>query len=266
MKSHFAMIRLLLHELFANRVIYVSIAITCIFVWYLSLATSISHRDGIIDRITITGVESSIQAWTDTLLFGILLLLILGVSSLAWIFPTTTQKGRIELLHSKPITRRGLIFSMLCASLIGLSICFVLLLSSVAIVWGIRYSFWSYGAVVSIFISVNTAFVILCYYFLFAVMSNNSLLSLALTWVYAVILPVVLQAREKLLYPLFENEFIRSIIDVTYYVVPQISDLTSHISKAFFNDSITLTPFVYSSIFALISLFYTVHIFNNKDY
>ncbi len=79
MATTLALIRLLLYELFVHRLIYISILIASIFIWYLSIATNIIHSNGIIKQIIITGLESSQQDWIDILSFGILIQLFMGV-------------------------------------------------------------------------------------------------------------------------------------------------------------------------------------------
>ncbi len=138
---------------------------------------------------------------------------------------------------------------MFVTSLIGFSIGLIYLLSSIAIIWGLRFQFIFNGILLAILTSLFIALIILCYYFLISMFSNNSLLSLILTWVYTIILPILLHARKKILYPLFDNELIHKFIDLLYYIVPQVAELKLNITKLLFNENINANSFIYSALF-----------------
>lgn len=257
---------LLLRELRSQKLVYLALAFVIYFVWLIGIATSFEVRDGIIDSIRILGHEASVIELSDNILMASIIVLLLGIATAATLIPGMSKTGVIDLLHSKPITRTGLLLSSL---VVGVFICFVLfavLFVSIWFCWGVRLGIWWTGLLLAQGVVLQMVLVVNAFIVAFGVLTQRYVLSMFLTWCLVVLLSAILQAREKLLYPLSESGIFRSIIDAMYYIVPQVADLNGLIRAAMFGDGILYQPVLYSFLSALAAFSIAVYVFRRKNF
>lgn len=257
---------LLLREVRSQKLVYLALAFVIYFAWLIGIATSVEVRNGVIDSVRILGQEGSLIELSDNILIASVVILSLGVATAATLIPTMSKTPMVDLLHSKPITRTGLLLSSL---VVGVFICFVLfavLFVSIWCCWGARLGIWWTGLLVAHGVVLAMVLVVNAYVVAFGVVTQRYVLSMFLTWCWVVLLSAILQAREKLLYPLSENGIFRSIIDAMYYIVPQVADLITLIRAAVFGDGILYQPLLYSFLSALAAFSIAMYVFRRKNF
>ncbi len=190
----------------------------------------------------------------------------LSIFATAGITSDMLEKGNIDLLLSKPVSRMQLIAGKFLGNVL---IVFANVAYAVIGIWltaSIIFNVWNFNFLLSIFTITYAFAVIYSLIMLITIMMRNSVLAMIISYLVFFILSPLLAARESI-YPVIENNFLKGLIEVFYYITPQISELgkaTVMIAGNLALDS--YAPFAVSFLLMLLILTLSVIIFNKKDY
>jgi len=257
---------LLLREVRSQKMIYLVLAFVIYVVWLVGIATSFDVRDGIIDPVRILNREGSLIELRANFGIGTFIILLLGVAIAATLVPNVMKTGMVDLLHSKPITRTGILLSSL---VVGGFVCFVLLallFVSIWCCWGARLGIWWTGLLVALGPALLVVLIVNAYVVFFGVLTRRYVLSMFLTWCWVFLFATILELKDRLLYPILDNGMFRSIIDAMYYIVPQTGDLYILVQHAVFGGYIDYQPLLYSFLSALVAFSVSVYVFDRKNF
>ncbi len=249
-----------------------------IFIFFFGVSTFIIlifgllFTFGTVNFISTGFVDGSVTSFNNTLDNGIKMFLtyplyvggmFLSIFSVAGFIPSLLEKGNIDLILSKPVSRSQIILGKFFG---GTAMVFVNLFYAVFMLWllfGIKLDVWGTGFLLVPF-TITLAFAtIYSLIILIGIISKNTTFSLIVSFlIFFVFSPLL--ASESVSFIFFHNKTIK---DILYYIVPQTSDLsTITLSLALGNPIENFAPVFTSILYIILILYISIFIFSKKDY
>jgi ABC-type transport system involved in multi-copper enzyme maturation permease subunit len=195
-------------------------------------------------------------------------ILFFGIFATAGIIPSMMEKGTIDLVLSKPLSRTMLLFGRALGGVAAIGINTFLFSLALWAIYGSASGVW-YFPFVTIMVGVALFGFIVLYsgILLLNVMTESWVLPMILAWFHMVVLSTFLTNREETLYTFIGSPVIRSIIDGLYYALPQVNDLIKALPVAIFSASAIPTDAVIQcTIFTVVMLALAAWRFEKKDF
>jgi ABC-type transport system involved in multi-copper enzyme maturation permease subunit len=210
-------------------------------------------------------VQGQLGFYAASIYFAVLFM---GIFATASIVPSMMEKGNIDLLVSKPISRTALLFGRALGGFLGLALNLALFVVAVwalygwaSGVWYTPFIFWSLAIPLFSFVVLYSAIILL------NVITESAVLPMILAYIHLMILSNFLTSREALLYQFITGDIPRAIIDGLYYILPQTNDLWKELPEAIFTSSFNATePLIQGSIFTIVMLALASWRFERKDF
>jgi ABC-type transport system involved in multi-copper enzyme maturation permease subunit len=188
----------------------------------------------------------------------------LSIFATAGLVPSMLEKGSIDLLLSKPITRFNI---LLGRSLGAMAIVFVnmaYLMLGIWIVLGVKTGLWIPEILPLTFVVCILFFIVNCWMVLFGLLLRNSALTIMITYVMFGISQFLL-FRDQL-YALLSSKFWIYILDALFYLLPRFSEMVAYPVMLINGDDASLWPF-FNSLAVAICIFIGASIyFKRADY
>lgn len=224
----------------------------------------------------VTMMESSGEEGVKQLVIGFqvaminisyLLIITFCFISVSSFIPSMLEKGNIDVLLSKPVSRPKIILAKFLGGvlLIFCSLCY--LIGFVWLILSSKSGFWHLPFLYSILWLTLSFAVIYSIIILIGLISQSSILSIIISLFLVFIVCPILYFREETIFSLVSNGAAQFIVNFFYYVLPKPTDI-NQIST----DIITGTPVksympVFSSVlFMLAALSVSILYFRKKDY
>lgn len=195
--------------------------------------------------------------------------LFLGIFATAGIVPSMMEKGTIDLLLSKPISRTTLLFGRLLGGILAVLVNLVAFVTAIWALYGFASGVWYLPFLGStIAIAFFAYLVVLSGVLLMNVMSESWILPLCIAYVHVMVLAPTLANREETLFTIIHSSIARGILDGLHYMLPQTAVLaTNSLRDAIVSSTvISWEPFIQGAIFAAIATTLAVRQFNRKDF
>ncbi len=258
-------------EALSRKVFVTFFAITSFFLFVISLFF-LSSNLNIVIKMTKFGesanfnlsVLNALKYFFIAPLFGGGLFL--SIFSSSSFIPNMLEKGNIEILLSKPISRGELIlgkfFGVTAMVLVNIAYAVV----GFYLILGIKFDVWEPNLLLSIF-TITFAFSLLYSMIIFiGITTKSSLSAMMISDLIFFIFSPRLSAREQIAM-LLGGEYTKPILDFFYYIVPQTSELKDITTSLVSGQPVeTLMPIWVSLIFIVVFLFASIEIFKRKDY
>ncbi len=192
--------------------------------------------------------------------------LFLSIFSASSFIPDMLEKGNIDLLLSKPISRAQIIIGKFLGGSIIVFINVLYLVLGIWLLLGYNFNDWSSNLFYSALIITFTFMLLYSLMIFLGILSKSSVLSMMVSFAIFIVFSPLLAARETF-GMLISSEIVKSILDFMYYIVPQTSELGSMMSSLALGTGIENTqPLYISTVFIIIMLSGSILIFNRKDY
>jgi len=258
-------------EAIAKKIFIGFFAISTLIILIFLFIINVDSIEGMVNMMESSGEEGVKQLVIgfEVAMINISYLLIITFCfiSVSSFIPSMLEKGNIDLLLSKPVSRAEILLGKFFG---GVLLIFFSLLYLIGIVWLILSSksgFWHFPFLYSI-LWLTLSFAIIYSLIMFiGLISNSTILSIIISLFLVFVLCPILYFREETIFSLVNNEAARFIINFFYYVLPKPTDINQITS-----DMITGTPVksympVFSSIlFMLAALSASIFYFKKKDY
>lgn len=196
------------------------------------------------------------------------LCLLLAIFSSANFVPSMLEKGNIDLLISKPVSRQHLIWGKFFGGLLIVFFEVAFLIIGVWLIISIKFSVWNFYVLNTIWVITFTFAVLYSVIVLFGVMTQSSVFGMMVAYfIFLIVSPVLLAFKNNRIF-LITSDFVKELLNGLYYFFPKTSELMASV----FNLSASGTgiqdfqPLVSSFIFLLLMMFLSVTIFNKKDF
>jgi len=192
--------------------------------------------------------------------------LFLAIFSSSSFIPSMLEKGNIELLLSKPISRSQIILGKYfgVTSMVFINVAYAVI--GFYMILGFRFNYWDTSFLITI-LTITFAFMVLYgLILLIGILTRSSLSAMMLTYLIFYVFSPLLANRQKVFF-LIGSKTIKGILNVLYYVFPQTSDIGSITSAIALNKEITTyQPIYVSLVFIFLTVGASIIIFNKKDY
>ena len=190
--------------------------------------------------------------------------LFLSIFSASSFIPDMLEKGNIDLLLSKPISRAQIIIGKFFGGSIIVFLNVAYLVFGLWLLLGYNFNDWSLSLLLAALIITFTFMLLYSLMILLGILSKSSVLSMMVSFSIFVVFSPLLAARETF-GVLIESEIVKSILNVLYYIIPQTSELGTIMNSVALGKGIeNYSPIIVSSIFMLIMISGSIIIFNKN--
>ncbi len=191
---------------------------------------------------------------------------ILSIFSSSGFIPSMLEKGNIDLLLSKPVSRAQLLFGKFSGGLLVVLINIFYLIFGIWLLIGLKFNVWDLDFLLTIPTITYTFGVLYSFIILIGVLTGSSILAMMLTFLIFFIFSPLLTLRDQL-YLIVDNKTLELVLDTIYYVVPQTSELQIVTADLALGGSISSYDPIFTSLaFMILSIALGIIIFNKKDY
>lgn len=210
------------------------------------------------------------------------LIIFFSLISAASFIPSMLEKGTIDLLISKPISRMNIILSKFFGAVIFIFLSMVFLLGSMWLILSLKSGYWDPVFLTSI-VWITIAFAVMYSIVVFiGLTTQSSIIAILVSFFLIFVLCPLLSVREILFYSLISNDTVKFFFDFLYYVLPkpgEFKDITNSLilgetinmwksSVNTENASFTvswLSP-ISSVLFCAALMAFNIYYFSKKDY
>ena len=194
--------------------------------------------------------------------------LLLAIFSSSSFIPTMLEKGNIDLLLSKPVSRTELVLGKYLGGLLVVFINVFFLVFGVWLIISIKFGFWD-PAFLSISLVITFTFAVLySIIVLFGIITQGSVFGMMMAYfTFLILSPLLLNVKEKFLVAI-DNVLLKNLIITCYYIVPKTSELMGSqlINITAGKEIVTFQPVITSLVFLIFMLLFSILIFRKKDF
>jgi ABC-type transport system involved in multi-copper enzyme maturation permease subunit len=222
----------------------------------------------------------NVEAFFQTAAFS--LILFFSLISASSFIPSMVEKGNIDLLLSKPISRFNILISKFLGAVAFAGSSMVFLMGSIWLILSLKSGYWSINFLSSI-LSLTVAFgVMFSIALLFGLLTQSSIVSILVNFFLIFVLCPVLSHREAWIFTFVKNSGVQFVFNFFYYIFPkpgEIGDLSTLLTAGEpINSGLTaVSPenslllgnwmsLITSVLFCAVILGYSAYYFSKKDY
>jgi len=194
--------------------------------------------------------------------------ILMSVFSSASFIPVMLEKGNIDLLLSKPISREQLLIGKYLGGIAVVLINIALLIIGVWLVFSIKFSVWNFGFLLTIFTITFTFAILYSIIVLFGILTKSSAPGMMIAYLIFLIVSPVLYSVKYKLGVLIQSSLVKGIVDFVYYLFPKTSELMGKTTYdlATGGGITNYQPVLTSLGFLILTLGIAVAIFRKKDF
>ncbi|MCB2205505.1 ABC transporter permease [bacterium] len=191
--------------------------------------------------------------------------LVLSIFATASILPNAMEKGSIDLLLSKPVSRQEIFLGKFLGSLLIVFANVAYYIIGMWLIFGVRTGFWNPGFL-AVTLSITYTFVVLYGPMtLIGVSSRSSALTIIVLYVFYFLISPILESREVIA-QVASSDAIADVLSVFYYALPRPDALGQ-----FGHALVTGLPLEWSAVWtsalsALAMYVWAAYIFRRKDF
>ncbi len=193
--------------------------------------------------------------------------LLLAIFSSASFVPIMLEKGNIDLLLSKPVSRPQLLWGKYFGGILVVFINLLFLIVGIWLVISIKFNQWDFNFLLIIFSITFTFAVLYSIIVLFGVVTRSSIFGMMIAYfIFLIISPLLLFAKNNLAF--IESGFLKTLVNWFYYFVPKTSELMRNltIDIASGKGVENFQPIITSFLFLVLMLGLSITIFRKKDF
>ena len=194
--------------------------------------------------------------------------LLLAIFSSSSFIPTMLEKGNIDLLLSKPVSRTELILGKYLGGLLVVFINVFFLVFGVWLIISVKFGYWD-PTFLSISLVITFTFAVLySMIVLFGIITQGSVFGMMMAYfTFLILSPLLFTAKDKFLVAI-DNGLLKNIIKVCYYIVPKTSELMGSllINITAGKEIESFQPVITSLVFLILMLLFSIIIFRKKDF
>ena len=194
--------------------------------------------------------------------------LLLAIFSSSSFIPTMLEKGNIDLLLSKPVSRAELILGKYLGGVLVVFINVFFLVFGVWLIISFKFGYWD-PAFLTISLVITFTFAVLySIIVLFGILTQGSVFGMMMAYfTFLVLSPLLFTAKDKFI-DVIENGLLKNVIKVCYYIVPKTSELMgtllTNITAG--KEIESFQPVITSLVFLILMLLLSIIIFRKKDF
>lgn len=240
-------------------VIYTIIIIVFLF------AVNLDAVEGV---MTLTDVHQSVMSLQAVMTsVSYLLVLIFCIISSASFIPSMVDKGTIDLLISKPLSRFKILLSKYLGAVIFVALSLVYFIGAIWLILSLKSGFWNFSFLFTI-LSLTFAFAVMYSIVAFiGLTTQSSVIAILINLFLLFVLCPLLAARETIIFTFVTNEAVRFIFNFLYYIFPKPGEINDITIKLIVHEPVTSwQPAITSFLFCAALMSYSTYYFSKKDY
>ncbi len=210
------------------------------------------------------------------------LIIFFSLISTASFIPSMLEKGTIDLLISKPISRPMILLSKFMGAVLFVFFSMVFLLGSIWLILSLKSGFWDFSFLLSI-LWITFAFATM--YSIVVVIgltTQSTVIAILVNFFLIFVLCPLLSIREAVIFSLVTNDTVKFVFDFLYYIFPkpgEIRDLTNamimgepintwktSVNAETGSFTASWMSAISSLLFSLVMMAYSIYYFSKKDY
>jgi ABC-type transport system involved in multi-copper enzyme maturation permease subunit len=196
------------------------------------------------------------------------LCLLLAIFSSSSFVPVMLEKGNIDLLLSKPVSREQLLLGKYLGGILVVLINVAFLILGVWLIISLKFSFWDFYFLNIIFSLTFTFAVLYSLIVLLGVITKGSTLGMMAAYFIFIILSPILFAVHDKLGVFIESKFLKNLIVAFYYILPKTSELMGKVTVNLASGKAIedYQPVLTSLAFLILTMGIAISIFRKKDF
>ena len=218
--------------------------------------------------ISITDVQQSVismQAIMTSVSY--LLVLIFCIISSASFIPSMVDKGTIDLMLSKPLSRFSILMSKYLGAVTFVGVSLIYFIGAIWLILSLKSGFWNFSFLFTI-LSLTFAFAVMySIVVLIGLTTQSTVIAILVNLFLLFVLCPILASREAVIFAFVNNEAVRFVFNFLYYIFPkpgEINDITIRLIAREPVDS--WQPVITSFLFCAALMAYSAYYFSKKDY
>lgn len=270
MKNIWIMTWFTLKEAMARKVfiafLIISVLVIIITALIFGLSDKVSLTAGQFNNMQVDNPVAMIELMIVAPLSSLCLLL--AIFSSASFVPVMLEKGNIDLLLSKPVSRSQLLWGKYFGGILVVFLNIAFLVICEWLIISSKFSYWNFSFLTLILTVTFTFAVLYSLIVLFGVLTKGSTLGMMIAYfIFIILSPLLFTAKDKF-YDMINNNAVKSIIDIFYYVIPKTSELMGKVTVSLTTGKgiESYQPVLTSLAFLILTMGITISIFRNKDF
>lgn len=240
-------------------VIYTIIIIVFLF------AANLDVVEGVISMTDIQQSVISLQAIMTSVSY--LLVLIFCIISSASFIPSMVDKGTIDLMLSKPLSRFTILMSKYLGAVTFIGVSLVYFIGAIWFILSLKSGFWNFNFLFTI-LSLTFAFAVMySIVVLIGLTTQGTVIAILVNLFLLFVLCPILAARETVIFTFVSNEVVKFIFNFLYYIFPKPGEINDITIRLIAREPVeTWQPVITSFLFCAAVMAYSVYYFSKKDY
>lgn len=181
--------------------------------------------------------------------------------------PSMLEKGNIDILLSKPVSRTGIILAKFLGGVLLIFLSLTYLIGGVWLILSLKSGFWHWPFLYSIpWLTLSFA-VIYALIILIGVTTQSTILSIIISMFLVFVVCPVLFVRETVVFSLITNSAAQFVINFFYYILPKLNDINQITEDIITGSEVrSYMPALTSLLFMLAALSLSIFYFRKRDY
>ena len=260
-----------LREAIARKIFLGFFAISTIIILVFLLVVNVDSVEGMVDVMESTGddaVRQLVIGFQIVMLnISYLLIITFCLISVSSFIPTMLEKGNIDLLLSKPISRAKIILGKFSGGVVLIFFSLVYLIGFVWLILSAKSGYWHFPFLYSILWLTLSFAVIYSFVIFLGLTTKSSILTIIITLFLVFVISPFLSVREETVFTFIKNDVFKFIINFFYYILPKPSDINTICSNIIMGEPIlSYQPLITSLLFMVTMLSVSILYFRKRDY
>jgi ABC-2 type transport system permease protein len=262
-------------ESFRNKMFLFFFVVSSLIVVSIGLFLNMDAVNGVMQGVEFLGNEIrvpafTVQRWVQTLQTGLAMLvasvgLFLALMATSTLFPQMLQKGSIDLLLCRPISRWRIATARFAGGVGIMAFNVSYLFVGVWLVLGLKADVWNRGFPLSTFLAIFAFAILFCVVMMVSVITESSPAGTLVAYTILIFSPL-LAAHERIT-PAFSNELYRQVFRSLYWLLPKSAETIGAMRRLILGQPLELGWIVGTSfVYALACYIVTIVYFTRKDY
>jgi len=260
-----------LREAIAKKIFIGFFAISTIIVIVFLFVVNVDSVEGMVDVMGSSGDDAVRQLVVgfEIVMLNISYLLIITfcLISVSSFIPSMLEKGNIDLLLSKPISRANIILGKFSGGVILVFLSLVYLIGFVWLILSAKSGYWHFPFLYSILWLTLSFAVIYSLVIFLGLTTKSTILTIIITLFLVFVITPFLAVREETIFTIINNDVIKFIINFFYYIFPKPSDINIICTDIITGEPVkSYQPLITSLLFMITMLSVSILYFKKKDY
>jgi ABC-type transport system involved in multi-copper enzyme maturation permease subunit len=260
-----AIIQNTFREAIAKKIFIGYYIIYTIIILVFLFAVNLDTVEGVISLTDVKQSVISLEAVMTSVSY--LLVLIFCIISSASFIPSLVDKGNVDLILSKPLSRFTILMSKYLGAVIFVGVSLVYFIGTVWLILSLKSGYWNFNFLFTI-LSLTFAFgVMYSIVVLIGLTLQSSVLAILANLFLLFVLCPLLAARETVIFTFVTSDVARFIINFFYYIFPKPGEINDITIRLIAGEHVASWQAVITSfLFCVVVMAYSTYYFSKKDY